>query len=90
MEHQLTKTTPKLSSWSWGKIQKTYLILGIYLQEYKNVKERVAIPAPNIKFNDQENIFLIRFNNEIRRVDAMLQLLDNEIARRNSLIGVMG
>lgn len=79
-----------LQSWSWGDIIAIYRILGVMLSEYNGVHQRIGVPKPNIKYADHENIFFLRFWGDVKRINEQLQVLDTEIARRNSLIGVIG
>lgn len=82
---------PLLNSWSWQSIQDTYRIYGKMLREYDGFKKRCYLPDNiNIGYTDETNVFITRFNEEVGRIDRHLSTMDREIARRNSLIGVMG
>lgn len=78
-----------LENWSWQEIHGTYKALGLLLQSYEAIAQRIPIPRANIYFTDPENIFLMRWNADINRIDQQLRTLDIEIARRNQLIGVV-
>jgi hypothetical protein len=79
-----------LSSWSWKNIQSVYAILGKQLQEHESVRQRCSIPRQiNIHFSDSDNSLILRFWRDVNRVEAQLQALDKEIARRNKLVGVI-
>ena len=79
-----------LQSWSWGDIQSIYTILGNMLKEYDGVNRRCAVPTANVKYQDQENIFFLRFWTDVKKINEQIKCLDREIARRNNLIGVIG
>lgn len=79
-----------LQGWSWGDIQAMYQVLGQLLHNYRLIGDRIDIPKAHINFSDEENIFLLRWHTDIRRIDSQLAALDVEIARRNSLVGVIG
>lgn len=79
-----------LGSWRWQDIQSIYAILGRMLGEYNGVHSRIGVPKPRIEYGDAENIFFIRFWQDVVRINEQLKVLDREIARRNKLIGVMG
>lgn len=85
-------TTEFLKGLSWQEIYKLYRAYGQELQEYNNVANRIGIVSvsPDISRTDAENIFILRFKNEVKQLDMMVRGLDGEIARRNSLIGVVG
>lgn len=79
-----------LHSWSWGSIQDVYAILGKQLKNHEAYRNRCNIPQNiDINFSDHDNTFIIRFWRDVNRIDAHLQMLDTEIARRNNLIGVI-
>ena len=79
-----------LQSWSWGDIQHIYSILGSMMNEYAGIHQRIGVPKPNVKYCDCENIFFIRFWRDVKRLEEQLKCLDQEISRRNKLIGVIG
>lgn len=79
-----------LQSWSWGDIQRIYAILGGMLSQYQGINDRIGVPRAHIAYQDHENIFFIRFWQDVKRINEQLQCLDREIARRNNLIGVIG
>ena len=80
-----------LQSWSWRDIQAIYKIIGSQLQEYYAHSVRCGIPKTiDIDFSDENNIFIIRFHQDVDRLGDQIDALDQEIARRNNLIGVMG
>lgn len=79
-----------IESWSWKDIMIIYRILGRQLSEYNGVHQRIGVPKPRIDFADCENIFFIRFWQDVRRINEQIKCLDKEIARRNNLMGVMG
>lgn len=80
-----------LSNWSWDEITRAYWAFGSLLEEYAGYKKRCNIPEQiRIMYSDDENIFIMQFNKDIKRIDANLAELDKEIARRNKLIGVVG
>lgn len=81
---------PFVYGWSYQKITRAYKILGKQLQEYEGVRDRIEIPsAMDIDYTDQDNIFIARFWREVHEVNDSLVALDQEIARRNKLVGVM-
>lgn len=82
---------PTMKRWSWKDIQAVYAAFGQVLETYKGYQTRCNIPRQmNINLSDDENLFILRFWRDVQRVDSQLAVLDAEIARRNSLIGVMG
>jgi len=92
MEHlsNQKKQNRILSSWSWGDIQKMYAIYGKQLQECAGVAQRIEIPSNiDINYSDNDNVFILRFWREVKKLDAFVAALDREIARRNALIGVI-
>lgn len=77
-------------SWSWKSIQDVYAILGKQLEDLNGIQNRCSIPANiDIKYSEAENSFIIRFWRDVKRIEQHLQVLDAEIKRRNSLIGVI-
>lgn len=87
----------KLQSWSWQDITRCYRIFGIQLQEYKDIADRFEIPLPLevkpgeiIRYSDGEERFVSGFYAGVSRINGHLKVLDDEIKRRDSLIGVMG
>ena len=84
------KTAPKLSSWSWKSIYDVYAILGKQMGEHEAIKKRCNIPSSiQIYFSDHDNVFILRFWQEVNRIEAQPRALDKEIARRNKLVGVI-
>jgi len=79
-----------LSAWSWKDISDIYGVLGQVLDSYKRISQRIEVPPPHIDYSDEENTFLMRWYSDIKRVDAQINALDQEIKRRNNLIGVIG
>lgn len=80
-----------LQSWSWKEIQDVYKIYGSQLKEYEAIYKRMGVPRHvDINLPDGDNVFILRFWSDIKKLDLYLGLLDQEIARRNSLVGVMG
>lgn len=87
MAHQ----SNKLQSMSWQSIQSIYAILGQRLEEYNGIKKRLGVPdTMDIHLSDNDNVFIVRFWRDVNQVNGHLKALDAEIARRNTLIGVMG
>lgn len=85
------KSTPTLVKWSYQEIFQTYRILGGMLAEYEGVNDRVKVPKQmHIDNDDATNLFILRFWRDVKRINLQLTVLDAEIARRNSLIGVIG
>lgn len=79
-----------LSSWSWKSIHGTYRAYATLLKKYESYQKRCNIPREiNIMFSDHDNLVIIRFWRDVNRIDAHLSVLDKEIARRNSLVGVV-
>ena len=80
-----------IKSWSWKDIHSIYRIIGDQLQLHYAVSVRCGIPKSiSIDFSDENNIFIIRFHQDVGRLGEQIDALDREILRRNSLIGVMG
>ena len=80
-----------LQSWSWHDITSIYRILGRQLKEYAGYKQRCHIPdSINIDYPDNENVFVLWFQRDVQRLDEQVAALDQEISRRNNLIGVLG
>lgn len=79
-----------LQSWSWKDIQSIYKILGRQLAEYNGIHQRVGVPKAHIELNDESNTFILRFWSDVKRLNEQINCLDQEIARRNNLIGVIG
>lgn len=68
-----------------------YRIYGEQIQEYAGVAERIEIPSTiDINLSDNDNIFILRFWRDVKRIDAQIRVLDAEINRRNNLVGVVG
>lgn len=83
--------TSLLMAMSWQDIISLYKVYGEMVMQYKGYKERCQIPSSiKVQFGDLENMFVLQFNREVKRLDAQINVLDKEIARRNKLIGVMG
>lgn len=93
-------TNPKhisTMSWSWQNIQAVYQILGRQLNEYKEIADRFEMdlplkprPGEIIQYADGSTDFIHHFYAGVSRINEHLRALDQEIARRNKLIGVMG
>lgn len=82
---------PTLKSWSWQEIISLYRVYAKMFNEYEGYKNRCHIPdSIRIDYPDEENLFVMRFMKDVKRLSAQVSVLDAEIARRNSLIGVMG
>lgn len=86
-----------LLTWSWQDIFRLYKIYGIQLQEYKDIADRFEIdlpiePKPGvlIRYASGEERFVSGFYAGVVRINGHLKVLDDEIRRRNELIGVMG
>jgi hypothetical protein len=61
------------------------------LKEYEGVRQRMGIPRTmDIELGEHDNIFIARFWEAVQVTNAQLYVMDQEIARRNKLIGVMG
>lgn len=72
-----------LSEWTLAEIYDIYATYGELLGQYKGIKERCQIPkSMHIKFDDESNVFISRFNREIVEIDKQLAILDREIERR--------
>ena len=80
-----------LQSWSWQDIVSIYKIIGRQLSEYQGYKKRCHVPNNiRIDYPDEENVFIMMFVRDIKRLDQQVAALDREITRRNNLLGVMG
>lgn len=86
-----------LGNWSWQDIQRVYRILGTQLEGYADIAGRFEIqlplkpkPGEIIRYANGEEKFVSSFYAGVCRINAHLAVLDDEIARRNKLIGVMG
>lgn len=76
--------------WSWQEIIGVYAELGEVFQSYDEVNKRINVPKPAINLKDEDNIFILRFWGDVNRINAQLQVLEAEIARRKQLVGVFG
>lgn len=77
-----------VQSWSIQSVYKSY---GTLLGQYAEIDKRIAIPKQiDIKFTDDNNVFIMKFWRDVNRIDDHLKVLDAEISRRNNLVGVMG
>lgn len=86
-----SQTAPKLGRWSWQEIVGVYKVYGKMLRQHSEYKKRCNIPTTiDIKYPDSANLFIMRFNRDVRKIDLLVGELDKEIARRNELIGVVG
>lgn len=83
---------PVLSKWSWGDITRVYASFTEQYQEVQRVSNACGIQKleVNIDYSDLKNIFILRALRQVRKIEAHIAALDAEIARRNSLIGVIG
>lgn len=87
----LSVTAPKLGNWGWQDIVRVYKVYGQMLKQHNTYKKRCHIPTTiDIKYPDSANLFIMRFNRDVRKIDLLVSELDKEIARRNDLIGVVG
>lgn len=95
---QLLAANPTLSSWSWANIQAIYQVLGLQLRDYQDIAERFELhlpievePGDVIPLTDlDKQDFVSRWYMGVRQINAQLKALDDEIRRRQQLIGVMG
>jgi hypothetical protein len=86
-----------LQAWSWQSIHRVYTILGVQLDQYKDIAERFELdlplkpkPGETIRYADGSTDFIRHFYVGVHRINEHLRVLDAEIARRNQLVGVMG
>ena len=80
-----------LASWSWRDIIAVYRALGKQLQKHYEYSVRCNIPKTiDINYSDENNMFIIRFHQDVDKVNFQVEALDAEILRRNRLVGVMG
>lgn len=87
MEHPLNNPLP---SWSWQEIQSVYTQYGLELQEYHRIYSlyRQALRCRGLNY--YASYFADSYKRDVQKLDLKVRQLDVEIARRNSLIGVMG
>lgn len=88
---------PKLASWSWGSIQRVYEVLGAQLKDYQGIANRFGLelpvdlkPGALLPMADDKAEFVARWYLGVNRINMHIVALDDEIARRNKLIGVFG
>jgi hypothetical protein len=88
---------PSPMSWSWQSIQAVYQVLGHQLDDYKDIADRFEIhlpidptPGAMVPIPVGAEDFIHHWYNGVVRINGQLKVLDQEIARRNELIGVMG
>lgn len=86
-----------LIKWSWQEIFAVYKIYGDQLIEYKRIAETFDLelpvrikPGELIGYSDEKVAFIDRWLGDVIKVNRYIDVLDQEIARRNKLIGVMG
>lgn len=85
-----SKTAPQLSSWSWQQIHQTYRQYGLQLAELARLKKTFRFGLKQRGVNYMFDFVSDSFQRNVDEIDGMLILLDAEIARRDTLIGVMG
>lgn len=92
-----------LMSWSWGDIQRAYIVYGAQLEDYSGIGKRFNVPAmgeedtamqiymenPDSELVIKREDFIARFYYDIGKINLWIKTLDTEIARRNKLVGVM-
>lgn len=87
---------PSLAAWSIQEIQALYLIYGRQLEEYKDIADRFEINLP-VEAEPGEVIpvpvgaesFVNSWYNTVHKINSQIRVLDAEISRRNTLVGVM-
>lgn len=91
-----------LGSWSWNDIQRVYRALGVVLRHYEDAADRFELKLPMDKplgqiimiekdfYDPQRTDFIRRWYLGVTRTNKQLNALDQEIKRRNGLIGIMG
>jgi len=83
-----------LKSFSWNELTRS---LEYYRDQYIELERVKTFALPDtevleasIDYSDLKNIFIFRMLRDIRTLDRQVQVVNNEIARRRKLIGVMG
>jgi hypothetical protein len=72
-----------LRAWSWNDLIKMYKVYGRMVNEIWAIRYNMS--ASGLSFSH----FDFMLGKEARYIDVQISLLDAEIARRNSLIGVI-
>lgn len=79
-----------LHSWSWQEIYQAYKWYGCQLNEYKRLEGVYKDALSKKDINYAASFFSDIYERDINRLDLLIDQLDKEIARRNTLIGVVG
>lgn len=95
-----TNSSPPLARWSWQEIIKVYRHFGEQLKEYQRLKPVFGVddeidltPRPGMIIpvaSFEQALAVGRWLQDVSRINDQIKALDQEIARRNKMIGVMG
>lgn len=88
-----SKTAPQfpLANWTWGALINVMSVYSKQLKEIQRLSNSVGIERLeiDIDYPDLKNIFILRALRDVKRLDQQVAVVQQEIARRQSLVGVL-
>lgn len=84
-------TRNNLANFSWYDLTRSLRYYRDQYKEMERVQKALGIEKLeiNIDFEDLKNILILRMQRDLRNLDRQVQVVNNEITRRNLLVGVI-